>query len=165
MRDYPKNRKPSGTKACPKCGAIVKARGMGAHMRLKHPVIYETKVIDIGNTVKTQVKDLSKDSGNTVITQVAGKDLTECVRQDGKRFYTDNDLNILLGKIIYAVWDNKDKHLLGVFFINDLITDFERRFECSFADARKANPHIMPKKTDNENYQFAKKYAGLKYSR
>ena len=150
MRDYPKNRKPSGTKACPKCGAIVKARGMGAHMRLKHPVIYETKVIDIGNTV---------------ITQVAGKDLTECVRQDGKRFYTDNDLNILLGKIIYAVWDNKDKHLLGVFFINDLITDFERRFECSFADARKANPHIMPKKTDNENYQFAKKYAGLKYSR
>ena len=166
MRNYPKYRKPAGTKVCPKCGDVVQARGLSSHMRLKHPVItYVTKVIDTGNKVIDSGNNTSKDTSNSVITQVEGKDLTECVRPDGKHLYTDNDLEILLAKITRAVFDNKNKDLFGVFYINDLIADFERRFECTFKEVKRANPHIVPKKTDNENYLHAKEYAGLKYSR
>ncbi len=138
MRDYPKNRKPAGTKACPKCGAIVKARGMGAHMRLKHPAItYVTKVIDTGNTVIDVGNNTSKDISNSVITQVEGKDLIECVRPDGQHLYTDNDL-----KILHARWYYREKSkvaLFNQFALMDIIRDFEKRFECTFDEIKRTN--------------------------
>jgi len=161
MGIYPKYRKPTGTKVCPECGDVVKARGLSSHMRLKHPVItYVTKVIYTGNTVIDVGNNTSKDISNTVITQAEGKDLTECVRPDGKHFYTETDLKILHARWYYSV--KSEVALFNQFDMMDLIADFERRFECTFREIKDANKDLIE---DMKARGVDKAYLNMEYSR
>jgi hypothetical protein len=177
MGKYPKHRKPAGLRKCPDCGQLVKARGMHGHRALVHNVVVKTIEKTRVNDLNTRVIDSSNnsysDTDNKGITQVvseiSGKDMSECKRPYGKHLYTDQDLWILLSRIskvmlladtgnLLSLWDSENT-------CNDLIRDFEQRFECKFSEVKQANQHIKPGKTDIENWDIASKYAHLKYSR
>lgn len=99
------------------------------------------------------------------LSTVTGKDLTECKRPDGQHLYTDQDIRILLGRIIILTYQPKSEvDLFNKFNVMDLIEEFEHRFKCRFDDVRKTNQHIKTGKTAKEHYEFAQKYANLKYS-
>ncbi|MDP3003627.1 MAG: hypothetical protein Q8N38_10925 [Bacteroidales bacterium] len=104
------------------------------------------------------------------ISNVVGKDLSECKRPDGKHFYTDTDLRILTRRLINQTYNpGSEVALFNQFTFMDLIADFERRFECRFDDVRKANNHgkisVDLGTTFEEHWLFANKYSSLKYSR
>ncbi len=123
--------------------------------------------------IKNQAMVFNAIASQPAITQKlsveTGKDLTECKRPDGKHLYTDRDLWILLAKMYEVVYHEQSGNLLSVLNTNKvvdaLIADFERRFECKFDDMKKANPHIKPYDSDNENYTLISRYSKLKYSR
>lgn len=102
------------------------------------------------------------------VSNVAGKDLSECVRLDGQHSYTETDIKILLAKLIYHVYFSlAESQLLDHFVKMDLIEDFEKRFNCTFRDITKANSNIQIQmgETDKEHIEFMNKYVHLKYSR
>ena len=104
------------------------------------------------------------------VSNVAGKDLSECKRPDGKHFYTDMDLRILTSLLINQTYKpGSEVALFNQFTFMDLIADFERRFECRFDEVRKANNHgkisVDIGTTPEEHWLFANKYSSLKYSR
>jgi hypothetical protein len=152
MGAYPKHREPyrvhSGYRTCTYCGKSFKARGIGTHIREKHKLVVKTivntKDIDLSTT---QVNDSSTpvihskvDLSTVVITQglseVTGKDLSECKRPDGKHFYTDQDLWILISRISRVILQSDTSSVMSKWDAQqscyDLIRDFEKRFECSF---------------------------------
>ena len=103
------------------------------------------------------------------ISNVVGKDLSECKRPDGKHFYTDTDLRILTRRLINQTYNpGSEVALFNQFTVMDLIADFERRFECKFDDVRKANNHgkisVDMGTTPEEHWLFANNYSSLKYS-
>jgi hypothetical protein len=188
MGNYPTHREPfrkhAGYRICTYCGKTFKARGIGSHIRQIHKLvvrtILKTKVIDDSTIVGTKVIDDSTIVGTKVIddstivaaqelSAITGKDLTECKRPDGQHLYTDQDLWILLSRINKVVLGRDASSLLstwdGQIISEELIRDFEQRFDCKFRDIQKVNPHIKPGKTDQENWDIASKYAHLKYSR
>jgi len=182
MGIYPKHREPyrkhAGYRTCPYCGVTVKSRGIGAHIREVHKLIVKTVVNTqninpsptIVNNSSTAVIDYKIDSSTKVIVQdladISGKDLSECKRPDGKHFYTDLDIRILLAKIIAETYQPRSEvALFNQFNIMDLIEDFEHRFKCSFSEVRQANQHIRTGKTLEEHQAFAEKYGSFKYSK
>ena len=58
-------RKPSVYKECPKCHKLVKARGMGGHLRLAHGIVIEKIVTQVTNS-GTQVANSGANSGTQV---------------------------------------------------------------------------------------------------
>ena len=183
MGVYPKHRKPSGLRKCPDCGKLIKARGLYGHRVLVHGIvektIVKTRVIDPSNNsvgdTGNKVTDSSNKSGTQVIpdqvtvkkvSSKVGKDLTECKRPDGSNQYTDQDIFILLSRIMdYTYKPKSEVVLFNQFDIMDLIADFERRFQCKFDEVRKANQHIQPGKTFEEHQIFANMYRSLQYSK
>ena len=178
---YPRNRKRSPSAECPHCGKTYSTMGMGTHIREAHKMLYKTTVITTTKPVATTtVKPIAKPVATVtiakptaIITQelsnITGKDLTECKRPDGKHLYVDQDIWILLGRIsrvmlatnldnLLSRWDSENT-------CHELIRDFEQRFECTFSDVKKVNVHIKPGKTNIENSEIASRYAHLKYSR
>jgi hypothetical protein len=100
------------------------------------------------------------------LSKVTGKNLTECKRPDGEHLYTDQDIKILLGRIIIDTYQPRSEvALFNKFNIMDLIEDFEHRFKCKFDDVKRSNSHIQTGTTAKEHYAFAQKYAHLHYSR
>jgi hypothetical protein len=183
---YPKHREPfrkhAGYRTCPHCGKSIKARGIGTHIRQMHQLVVKTvvntrvvdlsttKVTDLSDNLSTKVTDLSDNLSTKVIAQdlvnISGKDLSECKRPDGKHFYTDLDIRILLAKIITETYQPRSEvALFNQFNIMDLIEDFEHRFKCSFSEVRQANQHIRTGKTLQEHHAFAEKYGSFKYSK
>jgi len=134
----------------------------------QRPSDYVKKSIDL---VETSIKP----DGFTIpspkiqyVTNVEGKDLSECVRLDGQHLYTETDIKILLAKLIYHVYFSlAESQLLDHFAKMDLIEDFEKRFNCAFRDITKANSNIQIQmgETDKEHIEFMNKYIHLKYSR
>ena len=182
MGIYPKHREPyrknAGYRVCHYCGVTVKSRGIGAHIREAHKLIVKTVVNTNGvdssttkvNYSSTAVIDSKVDFSTAVITKdlsdLSGKDLSECKRPDGKHFYTDLDIRILLAKIIVETYQPRSEvALFNQFNIMDLIEDFEHRFKCNFSEVRQANQHIRTGKTLEEHYAFAEKYGSFKYSK
>jgi len=179
MGTYPTYRKPSGYRNCPHCGKSFKARGLGTHIREAHKMLYKTidttvvsnleaivkpAVIDNSNHPDTKVKPITME-----LSAITRTDLSECKRADGFHLYTDQDLWILLGRINRVILSSDTSNLLSKWdtenICQDLIHDFEQRFECKFGDVRKVNQNINPGKTDIENGEIASRYAHLKYSR
>ena len=182
MGIYPKYRKPAGLKECPDCGKQIKARGLYGHRALVHSIaektIVKTGVIDPSDNsvgdMGNNVTDSSDKNGMQVIpgqvtiknvSSEVGKDITEYKRLDGSHQYTDQDVKILLSHIIDNTYSPASEvELFNKFDFNDLIVDFERRFQCKFDEVRKANQHIQPGETFEERQKFANKYRSLKYS-
>lgn len=181
------------TIVCDICGKEVKRQGIGTHKRLKHGIIAR-RIYEIEKKGKTETREVrpseilplnSKPKSlkvqpasvvapdikaiSTKLMSSTGKDLTECKRPDRTHLYTETDLWILMGRICQVVFGEDSSSLLSKFDTNkiaeELIKDFERRFECKFSDVKKANPGISPGKTDAENWSIASRYASLKYSR
>jgi hypothetical protein len=177
MGTYPKHRKPVGQTKCPYCDKSFNARGLGTHIREAHKTVVKTivktvvnnksnAVIDFSNSKSNVVTDLSNKNITTVASEITGKDLSECKRPDGKHFYTEQDICILLSYIIRHTYNpGSEVALFNQFTLMDLIADFERRFECRFSDVKKVNQHIQIGKTLEEHWRFAEKYMNLKYSR
>ena len=177
---YPRNRKQSPKAKCPHCGGLYSSMGMGTHIREAHKMVYEataTPTVEAtatpiatptaAPTVKTIAKavviptPVIKD-----LADISGKDLSECKRPDGKHFYTDLDIRILLAKIIVETYQPRSEvALFNQFNIMDLIEDFEHRFKCNFSEVRQANQHIRTGKTLEEHQAFAEKYGSFKYSK
>jgi len=176
MGNYPKNRKKSALVRCEICGKYFTSQGIGTHRRQKHETVL--KVISIeknnSNTTVTPIVTpiVTKAINNSIanLSNVVGKDLTECVRPDGQHFYTEKDLRILCALILHSLraepsqimkvamkeWDVSS-------VIGKLVLDFEKRFECKFNDAMVANKHISPFADDN--MKITDKYDSLEYSR
>jgi len=174
---YPKHREPfrkhAGYRTCPHCGKSIKARGIGTHIRQMHGLVIKTvvndlsttKVNDLSTTVTTKVINESTKVIAQDLADISGKDLSECKRPDGKHFYTDLDIRILLAKIIVETYQPRSEvALFNQFNVMDLIEDFEHRFKCSFSEIKQANQHIRTGKTLQEHRAFAEKYAHLQYS-
>ena len=153
---YPKTRKRSETAKCPDCGEIHTTMGMGVHRRLAHKLrvktIYKEVIAPVNDisdtkaTTKARTQAIPTQAIKTIIAEVAesiGKDLTECKRPDGTHLYTDQDLWILLSRINKVVFQEDSGSVLSKWstdtICNDLISDFEQRFDCKFDDVKKAN--------------------------
>ena len=183
MGVYPKHRKPAGLKECPDCGTQIKARGLYGHRALVHRIvektIIKTEVIDpsynsVGDT-SNKMSDSSSKNGTQVnpdqgtikkVISEVGKDITEYKRPYVSHQYTDQDVKILLSRIIDHI--NRPKSevpLFDKFDYNDLIADFELRFHCKFYEVKKANQHIQAGETFEERQKFATKFRSLKYSK
>lgn len=113
-----------------------------------------------------------KDPVSEVVNKIShdsGKDISECKRPDGEHLYIETDLWILLARICQTVIHEDSGNFISKLKTNmstdELIRDFERRFECGFEDVKRANPKIQPGKTNKDNYLISSKYASLKYSR
>ena len=102
------------------------------------------------------------------VSSETGKDLTECKRPDGSHLYTEQDLWILIARLAELAFNEYPGNLLSVFHTDDvadgMIRDFERRFDCKFADVKKANPNIRPGGSNVENENLIIQYASLEYS-
>jgi hypothetical protein len=136
--------------------------------------------------ISTQAKIITKvmpDPGPAAIQKVVKdlscktrKDLTECKRPDGTHLYTDQDLWILIAKLCQIGYKGSIRNfcpagedLLAVMNTNrvsqELIWDFERRFQCKFDDVRCNNQYIIQDRTRAEEDELLRKYEGLSYSR
>ena len=157
------------------------------HSKLQPKVIrYRSAVIDLLTPKPEPLKNVAnfvhlenadnkhKPKIDPVITQelsnLTGKDLTECKRPDGDHLYTYEDLCLLTAKLIRQILNpGSEVALFNKFAEMDLIADFESRFKCRFDDVRKANNHgkisIEMGNTFESYNAFYMKYAGLKYSR
>jgi len=175
MRKYPKTRRRSYTAKCPYCDGTYYAMGMGTHIREAHKMIYKTIARPTARpTAKPTAKPVAIPTAKPVaipdrviqnLSDITGKNLTECKRPGGQYFYTDQDIRILLGRIIIETYQPKSEvALFNQFNIMDLIEDFEHRFKCKFDDVRRTNQHIQPGKTAWEHSEFANKYMHLEYS-
>ena len=176
---YPKTRRRSYTAKCPYCDGIYYSMGMGTHIREAHKMIYKTLAKTTASPLLKPVATptakpvaIPTQAIKTIIAEVAesiGKDLTECKRPDGTHLYTDQDLWILLSRINKVVFQEDSGSVLSKWstdnICNDLISDFEQRFDCKFDDVKKANKEIKPGKTDKENRDIILRYSHLKYSR
>jgi hypothetical protein len=183
MGKYPEHRKSSGYRKCDICGKTFIARGIGTHIREAHKM-------EINTVVKPSITNYSNDSITPVIgssknlqpktipvkamqtqefSKVNGKELMEMKRSDGPHSYTDKDLQILLARISQVELNTYTGNLIGWWdnyrITRELIQDFERRFECKFDDAKRANLNINSGQTNSEIRQLISKYASLKYSR
>jgi len=98
------------------------------------------------------------------VSEKVGKDLTECKRPEGDHLYTEQDLWILIARIIRLVFDTPND-LMQDIKAESLIRDFEKRFDCKFDDMKTSHPGVRPGKTDDENELLMIKYASLFYSR
>ena len=183
MAKYPKHRKPSEYAKCTVCGKTFTSMGMGAHRRQAHEMVRIAKGNCISNDcnpienfnskalAQSLVKEMAKVKTPLLLSasDISGKDLTDCKRPDGQHLYTVNDLQILMGRICQIVLNTDMSNLIGKWdtdnIVQQLISDFERRFECAFSDVKKANPDVRPGKNDAENRVIASRYASLKYSR
>lgn len=183
MATYPKHRKPSEYAKCSICGKTFASMGMGAHRRQAHEMVR----IAIPNCISNNFNPIANVNCNTLVqplvkarakvktpilqraSKIAGKDLTDCRRPDGQHLYTITDLHILMGRICQTVLNTDMSNLIGKWDTDDIvqqmITDFEHKFECTFRDVKKANPDVRPGKNDAENRVIASRYASLKYSR
>jgi len=105
-----------------------------------------------------------------------GKDLTECKRPDGSHLYTELDLWILVSKLANIGFTGRVSFasasgppLLSVLSTNqtsmELISDFERRFQCKFDDVRRSSPYVHAKEDGSEDEVLINRYAELQYSR
>lgn len=104
------------------------------------------------------------------LSNVTGKDLSECKRPDGQHLYTYEDLCLLTAKLIRQIYSpGSEVALFNKFTEMDIIEDFEHRFQCRFDDVRKANSHTKVSDEMGNTFEthqaFYLKYAGLKYSR
>ncbi len=141
---------------CDICGKQMHARGIGTHKRQVH----------------TGMKD--------IITKVSDKNFGEVTKVtadiDIKSFEnvhlksnscTELDLKILLGKICRLVLSEESYNLMSMLNTNrladELILDFERRFECKLSDIKMAFPNLKPAATDSENFKYVS-FADLSYS-
>ncbi len=183
MGIYPKHRKPAGLKECPDCGKLVKARGLYGHRALVHSIaektIVKTAVIepsfnsvsDMGNNLtdisnKNDTQEIPDLVTIKNVSSEVGKDITEYKRPDGSYLYTDQDVKLLLSRIIDHI--NRPKSevpLFNKFDFDDLIADFELRFHCKYYEVRNANQHIQAGETIEDRQKFANKYRSLKYSK
>ena len=183
-------------RVCSVCSKLIRPRGMGGHMRLAHGITVKTIVKHVHDVRSDVPGDLRVQSQNDYlkksveivktsiepdglivpspiiqnVSNVIGKDLSECKRPDGNHLYTDMDLRILTSLLINQTHNpGSDVALLNQFTYMDLIADFERRFKCRFDDVRKANNRgkisVDMGTTLEENLLFANKYSSLNYSR
>lgn len=87
-------------------------------------------------------------------------------RLDDKPLYTDNDLHILFAKYhkVYLQFEDKNDYDSEVKIIAEIVTDFERRFECKFDDISPTNHsnYLLP---DFDNRDIYLHYLNMKYSR
>lgn len=172
-------------RVCSICGKLIRPGGMGGHVRLAHEITVIVKhVRDIRgevpgdvHDVPGEVRDIRGDVPGELtvpsviiqnVSNVVSRDLSECVRPDKKHSYTEMDIKIFFSKLIYHIYFSQtESQLLHHFAKMDLIEDFERRFDCTFKDIKRANPNIQIQmgKTDKEHTEFMNMYAHLKYSR
>jgi hypothetical protein len=183
MSTYPKHRKPSGYAICTICGKTFTSMGMGAHRRQAHQLVRIAMPDCLSNdhialaNVKSNTVACPFTKDNAIVktpllqhvSDISCRDLTECNHSGGQHLYTVTDLNILMGRICQIVLNTDISNLIGKWetdnIVNQMITDFERRFECRFNDVKEANPDVRPGKSDAENWVIASKYASLQYSR
>ena len=94
---YPRTRKRSGSAKCPHCGGIYSSMGMGTHIREAHKMVYETTATPVATpVVKSTATPVATSTAIPVVktttatpikvvqdlTDITGKDLTECKRPD-----------------------------------------------------------------------------------
>jgi len=98
-----------------------------------------------------------------------GKDLTQCQNSGGKRLWTDQDSWILLGRLWEAIYSEDSGNPLSILNANkitdNLIADFERRFECSFDDIKSTYSDVHPDFSDIKSKPPMILFASMKYSR
>jgi hypothetical protein len=111
------------------------------------------------------------------VSNEVGKDLTECKRPDGSHLYTETDLWILVAKLVQVGFTGKIQNfasasgppLLSVLNTNqlsmNLISDFERRFQCKFDDVRRSSPYVHAADDGSEDEILIDRYASMEYSR
>jgi len=158
---------------CPECGKLISPQGMGGHLWAKHKMkiqhVVKTKMGD-GAFIEHETRNSDYLSKNKEIieTQTLKVDIEEkieCIRPDGKHFYTQEDLHILIGKIYWAsheFWNGSCDNPLFAHFtltenVNQIKRDFERRFQCKFSEAVKANKEFF------DQFNTEKGSAELKY--
>lgn len=136
----------------------------------QHPSDYVKKNVEM-------VETIIEPNGFTLpsqiiqnVSNVVGKDLSDCKRADGQHLYTDIDLRILISYLIRHVYNpGSEVPLFNQFTLMDTIKEFEHRFECKFDDVRKASNHVKISvdmgTTPEEHWLLANKYSSLKYSR
>jgi hypothetical protein len=165
------------------CSGACRAR----YSREKKEAKYQEVIKSQAETIKTQAKIITKvipDPGPAVVKEIVqdlscktGKDLTECKRPDGTHLYTDQDLWILIAKLLEVGFTGTIRNYLpaGEDFLHamhvdrlsqDLISDFERRFSCKFDDVRRNTQYIVQQdRTEAEEAALLNKYVNLRYSR
>lgn len=164
-KNYQANRKDSKTcsETCranynAKKKAIKELKKQGGLITEQDKQVIQTANETIKETIQEQIP---------VLSNIVGKNLTECKRPDGKHLYTQTDLWILMAKLIRYVFRTDKSNpisFLGVLGPEELIHEFERKFKCKFDDIKKANPGIRPADTDFMNHYIMSKYANLPYS-
>jgi len=180
---------------CPYCNRNIRARGMSNHVRYIHqfPAVIAKlqaasgKLDDVlwyarngkGHTSHTRdntssshtSEELSPMAVMTQSSQLVTKDLSKCVRPDGRHFYTERDVDLFLAKLICFAWehddDNPDALLRSIGYANGrnrIIKDFEKRFKCKFEDVQSAYPNKGPGKvSESEALAWYLKCLPLKY--
>jgi len=101
-----------------------------------------------------------------------GQDLAECERPDGQHLYTRQDIMILLGKLARANWGMTAEPLIADLLpwmnakrtSDQIIFDFEKRFQCKFEDVKRINADIESDDEDDWS-NIIKRYSNLPYSR
>ncbi|HUX95483.1 MAG TPA: hypothetical protein VMV47_07100 [Bacteroidales bacterium] len=181
MKNYPKNRKPSGYAICSICGKRFVARGLGTHKREAHKMVirkvnYYSKKTPIttvnGKPTIVNVTRIHRDksfkplSNNPKAEQLLSETFenkgTSCNQIRKTRLYTETDLWILYGRISLVFYSSfYPPHIMKW----RLIKDFEDRFKCNFDDVKKANPHICPDKEFAKDRDLRYKLTAMKYSR
>jgi hypothetical protein len=165
------------------CSGACRARYAREKKEAEYQVVIKSQV----ETIKTQAKIITRvmpDPGPAVTKGIVedvscktGKDLTECKRADGTHLYTEQDLWILIAKLLKVGFTGTIRNYLpaGEDFLHamyvdrlsqDLISDFERRFSCKFDDVRRNTQYIVQKdRTEEEEKALISKYVSLSYSR
>lgn len=154
---------------CLQCGKPFIAKKKGAKFCSNiHKARYHRDQNEIVNNI-TPINDRNPEDEIHYLSENTGKDLSECKRPDGKHLYKEIDLWILMAKLNKLVFVENSTGLFSVMNTNhvaeQLILDFERRFQCKFSDAKIANSHIRPGRNNAENYDIVNKYGNLQYSR
>ena len=147
---------------------------------LKQTVKAQSGIIkNQGKVIKTVMPEFVETSVEETEPEKMGKqlietsaDLSDHTSQPNKSLYTKQDLYILMAKLATTNWGqpvspgvaNLLTYLNAQKVTDNLIADFERRFQCKFEETKQANPEDMHGGDNDYWHEIIEQYSKLPYS-
>lgn len=161
------------------CGSTCRKTKSRRKKELRIRLLYERNALNEDNIAILRNRLNILEKKNEELTKygsgTAEKILVEPVspesdhKQDRVINCTETDLWILMARLMRQSNSTQSGEFIGTLFSpklrDEMIADFESRFDCRFKDAKEAFPWVQQKKDSADNWEIIKRYGELKYSK
>lgn len=161
------------------CGSICRKTRSRRKKELEIRLLYERNALNENNiaVLRNQLNILEKKNEelSKYRSGTAEKKIIEPVfpksdhMKDRRVKCTETDLWILMARLMRLDNSTQSGEFIGTLFFSkqrdEMIANFESRFDCSFKDAKETFPWVQQRKDSADNWEIIKRYEKLKYSK